>query len=125
MDARIAKVVGTVNTWIVGDDEEVIVIDPGTDAAAVLDEAGEGDILAVICTRGHPGHVTAAVDVAARDEAPVALHVGDRGAWRDVHDDNPDIDMEDGGAFEVADVTLEVLHSPGHSPGSVCLYSED
>ena len=33
--------------------------------------------------------------------------------------------MEDGGIFEVADVTLEVLHAPGHSPGSVCIYSED
>jgi glyoxylase-like metal-dependent hydrolase (beta-lactamase superfamily II) len=33
--------------------------------------------------------------------------------------------MEDGGAFEVADVRLEVLHSPGHSPGSACLYCEE
>jgi glyoxylase-like metal-dependent hydrolase (beta-lactamase superfamily II) len=33
--------------------------------------------------------------------------------------------MEDGGIFEVADVSLEVLHAPGHSPGSVCVYSED
>jgi len=33
--------------------------------------------------------------------------------------------MEDGGIFEVADVALEVLHAPGHSPGSVCIYSED
>ena len=33
--------------------------------------------------------------------------------------------MEDGGAFEVAGVKLEVLHAPGHSPGSVCLYCEE
>ena len=33
--------------------------------------------------------------------------------------------MEDGGIFEVADVSLEVIHAPGHSPGSVCLYSEE
>ncbi len=33
--------------------------------------------------------------------------------------------MEDGGVFEVADVALEVLHAPGHSPGSVCLYCEE
>jgi glyoxylase-like metal-dependent hydrolase (beta-lactamase superfamily II) len=32
--------------------------------------------------------------------------------------------MEDGGVFEVADVALEVIHAPGHSPGSVCLYCE-
>jgi glyoxylase-like metal-dependent hydrolase (beta-lactamase superfamily II) len=42
-----------------------------------------------------------------------------------VHNDDPDIEMEDGGAFEVAGVKLEVLHAPGHSPGSVCLYCEE
>jgi glyoxylase-like metal-dependent hydrolase (beta-lactamase superfamily II) len=33
--------------------------------------------------------------------------------------------MEDGGIFEVADATLEVIHAPGHTDGSVCLYSPD
>jgi glyoxylase-like metal-dependent hydrolase (beta-lactamase superfamily II) len=83
-------------------------------------------VLAVICTHGHPTHAAAAVEVAARDEAPVALHPTDRVYWREAHpSENPEIDMEDGGIFEVADVTLEVLHAPGHSPGSVCIYSED
>jgi glyoxylase-like metal-dependent hydrolase (beta-lactamase superfamily II) len=124
-DARIDMVAGTSNSWIVGDDEEVIVIDPGTDAGAVLEAVGDREILAVICTHGHAGHCGAAVAVAERDEAPVALHPGDRREWRDVHDSVPDIDMEDGGQFEVAGVTLEVLHAPGHSRGSVCLYCEE
>jgi glyoxylase-like metal-dependent hydrolase (beta-lactamase superfamily II) len=124
-DARIETVAGTANTWIVGDDDEVIVIDPGSDAATVLDAVGDRAILAVICTHGHPGHATAALEVAERDEAPVALHPGDRQLWREVHADDPDIDMEDGGKFEVAGVTLEVLHAPGHSRGSVVLYSEE
>ena len=33
--------------------------------------------------------------------------------------------MEDGGIFEVADVSLEVMHAPGHTAGSVCLYCEE
>jgi glyoxylase-like metal-dependent hydrolase (beta-lactamase superfamily II) len=33
--------------------------------------------------------------------------------------------MAGGGVFEVADVQLEVIHAPGHTPGSVCLYCED
>ena len=86
---------------------------------------GEREILAVICTHGHAGHVAAALEVAERDEAPVALHPADLLSWREVHDDDPEIEMEDGGAFEVADVRLEVLHAPGHSPGSVCLYCEE
>src|ERR1035441_142666 len=59
-------------------------------------------------------------------KAAVALHRKDRMLWREAHpQDEPDIEMEDGGVFEVADVTLEVIHAPGHSPGSVCLYCED
>jgi len=126
MNARIDQVVSAVNTWIVGDDEEVIVVDPGTDAAAVLAKAGDREIIAVICTHGHAGHVTAAPAVAERDEAPIALHPADRLSWREVHGKaDPEIEMEDGGIFEVAGVALEVIHAPGHSSGSVCLYCED
>ena len=92
-----------VNVWIVGDDEEVIVIDPGTDTAGVLDVVGNREVLAVICTHGHTDHVAAAIDVAERDEAAVALHRKDRLLWREAHpDDLADIEMEDGGIFEVA-----------------------
>jgi len=130
MDARIDQVTAgaaaTCNTWLIGDDEEVIVIDPGSDAEAVLTAAGDRDILAVICTHGHGGHVTAAVEVAERDDSPVALHPEDLLLWREVHGDaDPDIEMAEGGIFEVSDVALEVIHTPGHSPGSVSLYCED
>lgn len=114
------------NAWIIGDDEEVIVIDPGRDAASVLEVVGEREVLAVICTHGHVGHVAAAIEVAERDEAVVALHRKDRLLWREAHpDDQPDIEMEDGGIFEVGDVSLEVIYAPGHTDGSVCLYCED
>ena len=126
MEARIERTGTRSNSWIVGDDEEVIVIDPGDDAETVLTAVGDREVLAVICTHGHATHTAAAMEVAARDEAPVALHHADRVHWREAHPrDNPEIDMEDGGIFEVADVSLEVLHAPGHSPGSVCIYSED
>jgi glyoxylase-like metal-dependent hydrolase (beta-lactamase superfamily II) len=114
------------NAWIIGDDEEVIVIDPGHDAAAVLDVVGEREVLAVICTHGHADHVAAAIEVADRDEAAVALHRKDRLLWREAHpEDEPDIEMEDGGIFEVGDTSLEVIYTPGHTDGSVSLYCED
>jgi glyoxylase-like metal-dependent hydrolase (beta-lactamase superfamily II) len=126
MQARIEQAGTAVNTWIIGDDEEVIVVDPGRDAGPVLAAVGDRVVMAVICTHGHASHAAAAVEVAARDEAPVAVHPRDRVHWREAHpDDDPEIDMEEGGIFEVADVALEVIHAPGHSPGSVCLYSED
>jgi glyoxylase-like metal-dependent hydrolase (beta-lactamase superfamily II) len=129
MDARIDRVrtgVADGNAWVIGDDEEVIVIDPGEDAAPVLDVVGDREILAVICTHGHAAHTGAAPGLAGRDEAPVALHPRDRLAWREAHSDTlPEIEMEQDGAFEVADVTLDVLHTPGHTPGSVSIYCED
>ena len=133
MEARIERVASPgdagapeSNAWIVGDGDEVIVVDPGRDAAAVLSAVADREILAVICTHGHAAHVAAAPGVAARDEAPVALHPRDRLPWREAHPDiDPEIDMEDEGKFGVADVFLEVIHAPGHSPGSVLLYSEE
>jgi glyoxylase-like metal-dependent hydrolase (beta-lactamase superfamily II) len=113
------------NTWVIGDDDEVIVIDPGHNAAAVLEVIGDREIAAIICTHGHPDHVAAAIEVAERDEAPIALHPKDLLFWRETHEEDPDIEMADGGVFEVADVALEVIHAPGHSPGSVCIYCED
>ena len=92
----------------------------------MLGAVGEREILAVICTHGHASHVAAAVEVADRDEAPVALHPRDLLQWRTAKaGGDPEIEMADGGIFEVADVSLEVIHAPGHSPGSVCLYSEE
>ncbi|HEY7144036.1 MAG TPA: MBL fold metallo-hydrolase [Streptosporangiaceae bacterium] len=125
MEARIDQVTAAVNTWIIGDDDEVIVIDPGDDGPAVTAKVGDRAVLAVICTHGHAAHTAAALAVAAEDEAPVALHALDKVAWREVHTGEFEIEMEDGGIFEVADVALEVLHTPGHTPGSVCLYCED
>lgn len=114
------------NAWVIGDDEEVVVVDPGKDAGAILAAVGDREILAVICTHGHEAHVAAAPEVAARDEAPVALHRKDLLTWREVHvDADPEIAMEEGGSFEVAGVTLEVLYTPGHTPGSVSIYCDD
>ena len=130
MEARVERVEAggksDRNAWVIGDDDEVVVIDPGEDADAVLEQVGDREILAVICTHGHAAHTAAAPAVAGRDEAPVALHPRDRLTWREAHGDTlPDIEMEQDGTFEVSDVTLEVLHTPGHSPGSVSIYCED
>ena len=92
----------------------------------MLEQVGDREVLAVICTHGHASHVAAAVEVAERDEAPVALHRSDRLLWRMSHAEaEPEIEMADGGRFEVADVHLEVIHTPGHTPGSVSLYCAD
>ncbi len=126
MEARVERVQaggkGDRNAWVIGDDDEVVVIDPGEDAGAVLERVGEREILAVICTHGHERHVAAAPEVAGRDDAPVALHPKDLLAWREAHgESDPEIEMEEGGSFEVAGVTLGgAAHARAH-PG-FCQY---
>src|SRR5436190_19495927 len=105
MDARIDRVAPDrrhgCNTWLVGNGDEVIVVDPGRDAQTVLAAVSDREILAVICTHGHPGHVAAALEVAARDEAPVALHGMDILVWRGDHPGvDPGIPLEAGRLFE-------------------------
>jgi glyoxylase-like metal-dependent hydrolase (beta-lactamase superfamily II) len=128
------------NTYIVGDDDEVIVIDPANDAEAILKTVDGREVMAVICTNGRSNILSAVIEVAEADEddpAPIALHRNDRLLWRqyfrqlakDTEDDElkdlqPDIDIEDGGLFEVAGAQLEVMHTPGFTPGSISLYSE-
>src|SRR3974390_66094 len=95
------------NTWVAGDDDEVIVGDPGADAEAVLAAVGEREILAVICTHGHAGHVAAAPAVAAAGEALVFLHPADTLAWQEAGlGTGLAAEMAPGGIFEVSDVTL-------------------
>ncbi|MBG0833427.1 MBL fold metallo-hydrolase [Planomonospora sp. ID67723] len=114
------------NTWIVGDDEEVIVIDPARGAEKILEQVGEREVLAVICTGGLPDHVGAAIEVAARDEAVVAMHPKDKPLWRRTWPDTwPDIELEDEGVFAVADVELEVMTTPGVTQGAISLYCEE
>ncbi len=53
------------NVWLVGDDDEVLVIDAAHDAGSILAAVGDRRVVAVICTHGHNDHVNAAVEVAA------------------------------------------------------------
>ncbi|MGH3321406.1 MAG: MBL fold metallo-hydrolase [Streptosporangiaceae bacterium] len=114
------------NVWLVGDDDEIIVVDAAFDAGTILDAVGDRHVLAVVCTHAHESHSGVAAEVAARDEAPVALHPADGIIWDTIHGgEAPEINMADGGIFEVADTELQVLHTPGHTPGGVCLYAEE
>jgi glyoxylase-like metal-dependent hydrolase (beta-lactamase superfamily II) len=114
------------NVWLLGDDDEVLVVDAAHDAAAILDAVGERRLVAVVCTHGHNDHINAAVEVAAAKDARIALHPADTMLWQEEYDDlRPDIELVDGSGFDVAGTRVAVLHTPGHSPGGVCLYAED
>lgn len=116
----------TNNVWLVGDDREVVVIDAPHDAATIAAAVAGRRVPMIVCTHGHNDHINAAVELAALVDAPIALHPNDRMLWDAVHPDRaPDLDLSDGQVIAVGGVELWVLHTPGHSPGSVCLHGDD
>lgn len=114
------------NIWIVGDDDECLVVDAAHEAAPIIAAVGDRRVVAIVCTHGHNDHINAAVDVAEAVGAPIALHADDLMLWHAVHPNRaPDLLMEDGTRFEVGSTTLVALHTPGHSPGGVSLHDAD
>ncbi len=111
------------NVWVVGDDDECVVIDAPHNVAAILDVVGGRRVVAIVCTHAHDDHVRVAPELAAEVDAPVLLHPDDSPLWRLTHPDvAPDGSLVDGRRVAVGDAGLEVLHTPGHAPGAVCLH---
>ena len=113
------------NIWLVGDESEVLVVDAAHDADAIARAVGARRVAGIVCTHGHNDHINAAVALAALvGDAPVSIHADDRFLWDVVHPDRaPDATLAAGDVVEAGGVRLEVRHTPGHSPGGICLYA--
>lgn len=115
------------NIWLLGDDHEVLVIDAAHDANPIAEAVGDRTVRAIVCTHGHNDHINAA-DALSRavGNAPVLLHSADEMLWDTVYPDRkPDAALRDGEELDVAGTRLRVVHTPGHSPGGVCLLGPD
>ena len=85
------------NVWIVGDDDEVLVIDAAHDADAIAAAVGDRRVVAIVCTHAHNDHVNAAPALADRSGAPILLHPADGPLWEMTHPDRaPDRELADG-----------------------------
>ncbi|MDJ0320010.1 MBL fold metallo-hydrolase [Pseudarthrobacter sp. PS3-L1] len=108
------------NVWIIGTDTECIVIDPAHNAQAVADAVGDRAVTAILLTHGHDDHIRSVAEFRELSGAPVHLHRDDWMLWNDVYPEaEPDADITDGEEFSIGGSTLQALHTPGHSPGSV------
>jgi len=115
-----------------------LVVDPGGDAPVILRTLRElgAEAAEILCTHGHWDHVAAAPELAEKTGAPVAIHEEDAplftsgggASWFGLPRSkfpSPDRLLKEGDTITLGGLTLEVLYTPGHSPGSVCFYCQE
>ncbi|MCW2736784.1 MBL fold metallo-hydrolase [Nocardioides sp.] len=114
------------NVWVIGDDEQCLVIDAPHDVEAILEVVAGRAVKAIVCTHAHDDHVRVAPELRRRVQAPILLHPDDRPLWELTHTGELwDVDLEDGLTLTIGGAAVTVIHTPGHAPGAVCLYVHD
>jgi len=128
------------NCFIIAEEKtrEAIVVDPGDEPDRILDVIKEKDynIKYIVCTHAHFDHVGAVPEIKNGTGAMVAIHRDELEAYKQSGEfaslwgyeiealPNPDLFVSEGDILKIGDLTFEVLHTPGHSPGGICLFGE-
>jgi hydroxyacylglutathione hydrolase len=125
------------NTYVVGPDtsDEVIVIDPAGKIRLVLDfvAAGGLKIVGIVNTHRHWDHISGNAAVKRASGAPIMIHEDDAQAISKTNvfsmllrasaswSPPADVLLKEGSRITVGSYVFEVIHTPGHSPGGICL----
>lgn len=128
------------NCWVIGNRRtgEAICIDPGDQADDILHMANEMGvkIKAIACSHAHVDHILGVKDVQRQTGAKFYMHVAEapiaamatqtaqRFGQSAEQPPDPDVSPEEGDDIEVEGVKLRVIHTPGHTPGSLSYYTE-
>jgi len=117
--------------------KKAAIIDPGGDEDRILDycTANGLQVEYIINTHGHPDHVCGNGRIQAATGAQIVMHSADAAYFDDPRikdyfsslgmDESPPIGLivQDGDVIAIGEEQLQVIHTPGHTPGGICLYS--
>ena len=117
------------NCYIVWEKDACVVIDPGYEPEIVLAETAQRGLTieAILLTHGHFDHVGGVRFLAERLDCPIYIHAAEL-SLPESFTDGPLVytkNYDEGDEVTLAGLTFRVLHTPGHTPGSVCLACED
>jgi len=126
------------NCWLVVDDMggPLLVVDPGGDVNDLLRAVDDREVAGVVLTHGHFDHLGAVEEFLQVADVPLSVHeadaanitspVGTGGSLFGFTQTAPpaDVLLADGDTIEFGDATLQVLHTPGHTPGSISLLGD-
>ena len=121
------------NCYVLVSGGEAIVVDPGWEAERILAELSGLKVMRIVATHAHFDHVGAVEKLRDATGAEFVMHRADlmlldvveevaRRFGLEVRRPRPDGFVEDGDELRFGELTFRVLHTPGHSPGSICLH---
>ncbi len=120
-------------------DNEAIIIDPGAEAERIYQKIKDKNckVKSIILTHGHGDHIGAVEQLKKLTGAEVMIHPDDEEMLRDVKANltntmnGPDVSIKvdrtigDGDVIEFGHIKADILHTPGHTQGGICIYFED
>lgn len=117
------------NCYMLWQGEECVLVDPGFEPEQILEQVlckGK-KVAAILLTHGHFDHVGGVKHIAAETGCPVYIHEADirlpsRHTDGQIYHTHT---YDEGDVLEIAGMTFRVLHTPGHTPGCVCLLCGD
>jgi hydroxyacylglutathione hydrolase len=112
--------------------KEAIIIDPGLDlsseALPILEyiAAKKLNVKFIVNTHGHDDHIQGNVFFQKKFNVPICIHILDEHFIENLEKDNfsPNLLFKNGDLIKVGNEALKVLHTPGHTTGSICLVGE-
>ena len=116
------------NCYIFGSDvtKEAVIIDPGGDDDRIIETIEELDVkpIAILLTHGHFDHTLKVGKIQRHYKIPLMYNKKEMESGIFSHKD-ADNWLKEGDLIDVGEMKLHVLETPGHSPGSICFYSDD